>query len=407
MSLFKTMVFILCLSLSCLAELTVKNLTVTPRGPWTRWAWNGKVDISFSIEGDETDGPYCIQYRGYDQDTGKTLKMTSLSGENGVNIWSLPAGGPYKVVWDAKADYPKLNSSAFKVSVTVSMFSYLVVNLETGAVRGQKAAPDLSDDACRTTELWLRWVPAGTFTMGSPSNELGRFDDETQHVVTLTKGYYIGVFEVTQRQWELVMGGNPSEYKGDTRPVERVSYNDIRGSNLGAGWPSGGHAVDADSFLGKLRAKTGGLEFDLPTEAQWEYACRAGTTTALNSGKNLTSTGKCPNMSEVGRYSCNTGDGKGGYMQHTKVGSYLPNAWGVYDMHGNVWEWCLDWHGGYSAEPASDPSGAASGSYRVIRGGWGYGSSAQHCRSARRGLNRPSDRSSYGGFRVVCCPPGQ
>ena len=288
------------------------------------------------------------------------------------------------------------------VSVKVQSETYLVVDLSTGKSRHTNDAPDLSDDTCRTKELWLRWIPAGTFTMGSPKDELGRFDNEKQHEVTLTRGYWMGVFEVTQKQWSLIMGNNPSEYKGDTRPVERVSYNDIRGEEKGAGWPSGGHEVDSGSFLGKLRTKTG-LAFDLPTEAQWEYACRAGTTTALNSGKNLTATGECPNMAEVGRYAYNRSDGKGGYGEHTKVGSYPPNAWGLYDMHGNVFEWCLDWYGNYPSTAVTDPQGAASGWHRVFRGGcWDL--SAQYCRSAFRSSNPPSYRDDDIGFRVVLAP---
>ena len=290
---------------------------------------------------------------------------------------------------------------------------YLVIDLSAGAnaasypYRYTDEAPDLSDDTCRTTELWLRHIPAGTFVMGSPEDELGRDSGETQHQVTLTQDYYIGVFEVTQKQYELVMGSNPSDYKGDTRPVEKVSYNDLRGTSAegGAGWPAKGHAVDAVSFFGKLRAKTG-LLLDLPTEAQWEYACRAGTTTALNSGKNLTATDhQCPNMAQVGRYSYNKSDGKGGYGEHTKVGSYLPNAWGLYDMHGNVYEWCLDWHNSsYGTAAVTDPAGPAAGSYRVLRGG-SWGSSARVCRSANR-FNYVYPPNSYNslGFRVACWP---
>ena len=392
----------------------VVNVTAVPR-----WPWNGKVDITCKVL-DVTAAPggalYCsVHLKGYDKIKNTEIEIKTLSPD-GVSFQTYAdgtvsdlVGTTHHLVWDAAQDCPTLNSSAFSVSATVRVTNkplpYQVVDLTTGESRFSDTPPDLSDDTCRTTELWLRWVPAGTFMMGSPEDELGRSSSETQHEVTLTSGYYIGVFEVTQKQWELVMGNTPSLDKGDTRPVERVSYDDIRGSTLGAGWPSGGHAVDADSFLGKLRAKTGGLEFDLPTEAQWEYACRAGTTTALNSGKNLTSTGECPNMSEVGRYWYNRSDGKGGYTEeHTKVGSYLPNAWGLYDMHGNVGEWCLDWYGDYPKGTVSDPTGAPRSSYHVARGGeWNY--DARNCRSAHREDSYPSYRNYGSGFRIVCCPP--
>jgi len=264
-------------------------------------------------------------------------------------------------------------------------------------------------DVYKTTKLAMRRIPAGMFTMGSPSGELGRWDDETQHQVTLTKDFYIGVFEVTQRQWELVMGNKPSYFNNatyyQTRPVEQVSYYYIRenpaNSAISPNWPASSQ-VHADSFMGKLRSKTGIPTFDLPTESQWEYACRAGTTTALNSGYNLTSTSSDPRMDAVGRYWYNGGSG---YTQNgdtsvatAKVGSYLPNAWGLYDMHGNVWEWCLDWYGTYPGS-AQDPLGAASGSLRVARGGsWNY--CARYCRSASRNCGNPGGRFGLWGFRL-------
>ena len=294
---------------------------------------------------------------------------------------------------------------------------YIVVDLSAGPdaanypVRYTDQAPNLEDDACRTTELWLRKIPAGTFIMGSPEDEVGRRDsDMAQHEVTLTQDYYIGVFECTQKQWELVMGSNPSSINGNSRPVECVSYEMIRGTGEqgGAGWPEYGHSVDATSFMGKLQAKTG-LVFDLPTEAQWEYACRAGTTTALNSGKNLTSTGQDANMAEVGRYAYNHLDGKGGYSDgHAKVGSYRQNAWGLYDMHGNVYELCLDWYGASTSSVAavSDPVGPNTGWIRVQRGGdWARG--AELCRSASRSFLTPSDCYHHYGFRIFCQSSGR
>lgn len=293
---------------------------------------------------------------------------------------------------------------------------YLVVNLETGASRTSLTSPDLSDDTCRTTELWLRKIPAGTFMMGrSPEDEVGRIQSgETYHEVTLTEDFYIGVFEMTQRQYELITGQRPSSFNNDscyaTRPVEMVSYNMIRGATetLGAGWPTYGHAVDSDSLLGKLRTQTG-LAFDLPTEAQWEYACRAGTTTALNTGKNLTSTSQDANMDEVGRYkhnggseysqSCDTSAGT------AKVGCYLPNVWGLYDMHGNVGEICLDWFEELRSNDAiDDPVGPhTAGACHLLRGGTWY-DIARNCRSACRSLHNPCDTFDLNGFRVVVLP---
>lgn len=394
------------------AEVKVKDVVVKPR-----WPWNGLVDITYSIECDEKDDEgkpkdIYVDFTGIDNDRNITVKMKSLTGQGTKD--PVKAGGPYTVTWDMGKDEPNLNSSSFQVDVhaIAGIAPYMVVNLETWKVRYTSQPPNLDDDTCRTTELWLRQIQPGTFMMGSPSNELGRSTggvngNEIQHEVTLTQMFYIGVFECTQKQWELIMGNNPSNNKGDCRPVESVSYNMIRGtgSHTGAGWPTYGHAVDESSFMGKLREKTG-LMFDLPTEAQWEYACRAGTTTALNSGKNLTSYYNDDNMAEVARYYYNNSDGKGGYTYaHTKVGCYLPNAWGVYDMHGNVHEWCLDWFVNDLSD-ATDPIGGTSGNSRVNRGGsWGYSDiTAHNCRSASRRYDSPSLAHECIGFRVACLP---
>ena len=268
-------------------------------------------------------------------------------------------------------------------------------------------------DEYKTTKLVLRMIPSGTFTMGCETSEVGYYGQEaTPHQVTIYKPFYIGVFETTQRQYELVMGTKPSYFNNAsyyaTRPVEQVSYDDIRGSSDGAGWPASA-AVDGDSFLGKLRAKTG-IDFDLPTEAMWEYACRAGTTTGLNSGKNLTKVEESdPSMDEVGRnafnggavsQSCDTSSGT------AAVGSYLPNEWGLYDMHGNVGEWCLDWWRDRDSFPTSVATDAASlelGSYRVLRSG-GWDKFSIDCRSAARDYKSPSSKNSSYGFRLCYTP---
>ncbi len=261
-----------------------------------------------------------------------------------------------------------------------------------------------------TTKLLLRRVPGGTYTMGSPTNELGRNTDEPQHQIFLTKDYYIGVFEVTQKQWELVMDNWPSYFSNtiyrDTRPVEQILYNHIRGAVVGTNWPAN-NQVDPASYIGRLRMKTG-LVFDLPTEARWERACRAGTATAYNSGSDITTISNCPNMSQIGRYWYNGGSNNTSTGDVTvgtaKVGNYLPNAWGLYDMHGNVWEWCLDWYDDYSSVVV-DPQGPLSGSYRVRRGGsWDY--NARGCRSANRLYDyNPLFRDSCKGFRLALTLP--
>ena len=185
------------------------------------------------------------------------------------------------------------------------------------------------------------------------------------------------------------------------RPVESVSYNRIRGKAKGSDWPSS-KDVDDDSVLGLLRS-TLFCNFDLPTEAQWEYSCRAGTTTAWNNGTDITNTDQDTELDKLGRYRYNHDDGKGGYSDaHTTVGSYLPNAWGLYDMHGNVREWCLDWYGSYEGD-ATDPKGPAEGTYRLLRGGFHWCIGASVCRSAMRFHENPSNGHAE-GFRLVIIP---
>ena len=227
----------------------------------------------------------------------------------------------------------------------------------------------------------FHWCPAGKFMMGSPTSELGRYDDEKQHQVTLTKGFWMLETQVTQEMWESVTGSNPSNFKDSKKlPVETVSWEDCQ---------------DYIRKLNALGVAPAGYKFSLPTEAQWEYACRAGTTTALNSGKNLTSsTDACPNLNEVGWYYKNS-DSK----TH-EVGLKKPNAWGLYDMHGNVYEWCFDWYASYPDGSVTDPTGPDSGSYRVLRGG-SWSGSAGYCRSAFRHSSDPSSRSSIYGARLA------
>jgi uncharacterized protein (TIGR02996 family) len=214
-------------------------------------------------------------------------------------------------------------------------------------------------------------VPPGAFWMGSPEREEGRYDPEgPRHTVRVTEGYYLGAHPVTQSQWRAVMGRNPSKFKGDDRPVENVSWDDCQ------------------RFCTKLSQQVGRL-VRLPTEAEWEYACRAGTTTAYHTGDNLDA------MKQAGWCSYNGHFGSG---KETKpVGQFLPNGFGLYDMHGNVWEWCADHYVPYSDSEAED---AESEEDMVQRGGSWY-TTASGCRSAFRGDNPASLRDAYFGCRVA------
>jgi formylglycine-generating enzyme required for sulfatase activity len=236
-------------------------------------------------------------------------------------------------------------------------------------------------------------IPAGTFTMGDANG----YDDETPHQVTLTQGFELSVYEVTQEQYEAVMGTNPSFSKGPQNPVEQVSWDD---------------AVEFCRKLSALPAeKKAGYVYRLPTEGEWEYACRAGTTTEYSFGDS---------DSELGDYAW-FGDNSGAQQidalniwntdqdnygkrlldnncRTHPVGEKKPNPWGLYDMHGNVWEWCQDWYGDYPSGSVTDPTGPASGYSRVLRGG-SFDVRASIVRSAFRFNYQPDNRFLSSGFR--------
>ena len=226
---------------------------------------------------------------------------------------------------------------------------------------GKEEVTDLGKDV----KLEMILIPAGKFVMGSPESEKGRSKDETQHEVTLTKPFYMGKYEVTQEQWEAVMVNNRSFYRGPKLPVTSVSWENCQ------------------EFIKKLNAKTSG-GYRLPTEAEWEYSCRAGTTTAYSYGDSITK-----NDSNVEGLSTKV------------VGSYKPNAFGLYDMHGNVWEWCEDWKVDYPKEAVIDPKGPEAGKNRVLRGG-SFTGVGMHSRSANWFDNLPSTWNiDYLGFRLA------
>ena len=376
---------------------TVSNVKAQQRYPW-----HALVDIDYTLSGDTTGLGVSISVR--DVQNNKDYQPTKF-------MEALPtSAGKHRVTWNPAADGVSIISTNILVTVSLLRVAdapvtpnlYYVIDLSGGPdavnypVATLSAAPagGVWPDEYKTTKLVLRRIEPGTFMMGGSKS------------TTISQPFYIGVFEVTQKQWELVMGRDPWTDEGDMRPRMNISYNDIRGQYNGAGWPTSS-LVDGTSFLGKLRAKTGLDTFDLPTEAQWEYACRAGTTSTYNNGGNTED-----DLTTLGRYYGNQSDGRGGYSSGlTTVGSYAPNGWGLYDMHGNVFEWCLDWYDSYGTlAGGTDPKGVTSGSYRVLRGGSWY-NDASYCTSSSRVDIAPSNGNNYYGgkgyfgFRL-CCSAG-
>jgi formylglycine-generating enzyme required for sulfatase activity len=233
-------------------------------------------------------------------------------------------------------------------------------------------------------------ISPGTFTMGSPTDEVDRWLDETQHTVVLTCGFYIGTYLVRQADYLALMGVNPSHCKGTNYaqctlncPVEMVSWNDA--TNYCAQF------TQQEAAAGRLAP---GWEYRLPTEAEWEYACRAGTTTRFSYGDD-------PGYVNLGSYAWYC-DNSG--IETHPVGQKLPNPWRLFDVHGNVGEWCQDWYGNYPSGTVTDPQGPDTGQHRVYRGGsWSH--SGGWCRSAQRFHNSPTTTSDLVGFRMVLAPP--
>ena len=353
--------------------------------------WDGKAYISYRVTGDivaiekERGLVTSLKVTATDIVSNVTYIAMNLSGAADL------MAGTHSLVWDMAEEGITQMPTNFVFSVTCEKTPalYCVVDLSEGSAATiypvtylvEPPIGGFNRDEYKTTKLVLRRIEPGTYMMQNLSN------------VTLTKPFYIGLFEMTQKQYQLVMGNNPSYYSGDNRPVDAVNYNTLRGSSNGAKWPASS-VVDSGSFMGKFQVRTG-LAFDLPTEAQWEYACRAGTTSSYNNGGNDES-----DLRELGRYNGNTTDGKGGFTTHTTVGSYEANAWGLYDMHGNMMEWCLDWVGTRSY--GTDPQGPSSGSYRIARSG-SWWRDAAGCSSLSWYKRNPSDTNyEYGyGFRLV------
>ena len=243
----------------------------------------------------------------------------------------------------------------------------------------------LKEDRGIVNSIGMKFVmiAGGSFIMGSPADDSRRVSDERLHRVTISKPFYLQTTEVTQGQWMRVMGNNPSYFRncGDDCPVERVSW------------------IEVQEFIRRLNEMEGTDKYRLPTEAEWEYACRAGNTTLFH-------TGNCISIDQA-NYDGNhpmPGCPKGEYRETTiRVGSFEPNSWGLYDMHGNVWEWCQDWYGEYSKGHVIDPTGPLTSGTRVLRGG-SWNLFARDLRSANRNGGDPDSSDNVVGFRVARTP---
>jgi formylglycine-generating enzyme required for sulfatase activity len=425
------------------AAVTLTNVT-------TNVTADGKLEIIYDLNSCDPENTLPVFTAKFSsQMSGKKsseIKQKKLEGDGKTGI--ILGNGKHKTIWNIpKGKLKKLSSITINVDVeeVTDQATYLCLDLKTYTMRCQKDAPDINDITCKTKELWLRRIEPGTFMMGSPESELGRHNNETQHEVTLTKAYYLGVFETTQKQFKTITGWLKADLKNASSPVEYISYNILRGSKKGSQWPlnndvdeenSGFYEKKRKTFFYLLRSKTGNaLLFDLPTEAQWEYACRAGTTTSWNNGTDITNVKKDPELDKLARYWFNGGglittnqyrgeDVLTFYGHGTApVGSYEPNAWGLYDMHGNVYEWCLDWYQTNTSYSVTDPVGANFGQERVVKGGswfikwWyrDYGSAyddvARYCRSANRESgytyieSMPGEDGEERGFRIALIPP--
>ena len=322
----------------------------------------------------------------------ETARAGALTAKNKIGAderkYASKEVGAGDSTWDAAgavgSDYAKAERQ-FKLAKASYDEALRVTPDRVKAAQGPQPGETYVEDLGGGVTLEMVWIPSGRFQMGSPSSEEKRDDDEGPvHTVELD-GFWLGKYEVTQAQWQAVMGNNPSHFKGADLPVESVSWEHCQ------------------EFIGKLNAKSQ-RRFGLPTEAQWEYACRAGTTTPFHFGETIST--------EQANYDGNDtyGNGRKGVdrKETTSVGSFPANRWGLHDMHGNLREWCADWYDEdyYGKSPRQNPTGPSSGADRVLRGG-SWGAHPCVCRSANRyGTYPTSALGSVGhGFRVCCVVP--
>ena len=320
------------------------------------------VDVTYDlVDPDSPGGVFILAEASSDNGASYGISMRTLSGDFGM----VTPGTGKKIVWNAWQDWGRNYTTNARVRLIADDFASTIGTTNVGNYT-TNVPPNTN----------LVWIPSGALTMSGPT-----YGGPTY--VYLTKSFWMGKFDVTQAEYQSVMSNNPSYFTGNpNRPVDSVTWFE---------------AADYCAALTARDRASGSIStnwtYRLPTDAEWEYACRAGTTTTYCFGED-------PLGNRLGFYAWYNVNAGG---QTHEVGSRAPNRWGLYDMQGNVWEWCQDLYGGLSGGNITDPQGPSSGSTRVIRGGsWDYDASG--CASAYRGNGYPSDRYSYYGFRVVLAP---
>lgn len=441
------------LSVLCLAAAAFGEATITDVSLRQRWPWGREVDVYFTVRG--ATEPIAVRPTFTVGGEPLTVVDSALGGDrvgllSGLHhlVWTpsatdfgdrtklldvkvslAPAPMPLYAIYDlTDAGTPKNPTYVFEDDLRAGKwgawqenpYDYINSVIWTGVTEDMNYKTNklvLRYIYPTTDSKWVAHAGTDTYLMGTPTDTpSGDSADTTQvydvpncspqQTVKLTKGFWLGVFEVTQAQYAEITGLWPSWFSNTTvranRPVESVPYSTFRGSKAGYLWPSNGHAVASNSFLGKLRKRTGAA-FDLPTEAQWEYACRAGSTD-IRYGVD-----KEISRSWWAGASWNYRDGASANTGTAAVGSYAPNAWGFYDMLGNVWEFCLNGWSTYADAKVSgtDPVGpTVDENERVVRGGPYYEYSSRStapCRARNGGNSTKNWGSSYFGFRV-CLP---
>jgi len=390
-------------ALGAVADPTISDVVVRQRWPWSRL-----VDIEYALTCDDTQR---VDVAVTARNGSTALALPNDTGSLSGDLYGV-ATGFRRIVWDpTRSAYTNDPLMLFQVELAPVPSHYMIIDLTKSL--GEEGQITYRDDwgpwsevtnaVYKSDKLVLRRIAAGSYKMG-----------DTGVNVALTNDFYAGVFEVTQKQWYHIMDNTwplSTQNVGTvvSAPVAYETYDHIRGAtgdSPSVNWPNTGHLVSSDSFMGKLRSKTGLDTFDLPTEAQWEYACRAGTTTVFNDGDpaaNVTGANSGTNswLNAIGVYRCHPQYfDLGGSVN---VGLLKPNRWGLYDTLGNIYEWCLNWTGTVSG--GTEPVGPTGGTFRLLRGG-SYRTYAYECTSTYRRQDTPpnsGDRSK--GLRVFMVVP--